>query len=254
MPTHFRPDWQQPEKIRSVQTVRTGGFSQKPWDSLNLGVFSTDPAVPENLRLLTAEAALPHEPRFAQQTHSSTVVELHRHNRPAEHGFATADACITRDPGVVCAVLTADCLPVLLADKAGSVVAAVHAGWRGLYGSIIRKAIAAMGVSAESIHAWIGPGIGYGHYTVGEDFRQRFVAKDPALADCFYLSEKGQWHADLKRIAHHQLQQSGVHTIAQSPLCTHENKALFYSHRRDARRLGDTGRQASLIWIDADSP
>jgi len=249
MRAFFNPDWAHPEHVSSAQSVRTGGFSSKPFDQLNLGVFSPDPQVKKNLQHFSQRAGLPHEPRFMQQTHSNKVVELGPEHGQAGQGFAKADACFTRTPGIVCGVLTADCLPVLLSDDSGSVVAAIHAGWRGLLGGIIGKTIQAMQVSPSHLSAWIGPGIGYSHYAVEADFRERFVRQEPKLADFFYLSESNQWHADLKRIARYQLQDCGLARVAQSPLCTYENKHLFYSHRRDSRRLGQTGRQASLIWI-----
>ncbi len=249
MRAFFSPDWATPESVSSAQSLRTGGFSAKPYDQLNLGVFSPDPQVEKNLRHFTQVAGLPHEPRFMQQTHSCKVVELGPGHASATHGFAKADACFTRTPGIVCGVLTADCVPVLVSDNTGSVVAAVHAGWRGLHGGILAKTLQAMDITPNRLSAWIGPAIGYSHYAVDAEFREKFIHKEPALAALFYRSEDHQWHADLKRIARYQLQHLGVDRIAQSPLCTHENKHLFYSHRRDSQRLGDTGRQASLIWI-----
>ncbi len=250
MRTFFNPEWKHPNNVLSIQSLRTGGFSTAPFESLNLGVFSSDPAIHKNLQHLTTHAHLPHEPRFLRQTHSAKVVELDESHRSAKQGFVQADACITRIPGVICGVLSADCLPILLCDAPGTVVAAVHAGWRGLYSGIIAKTIQAMAVPPCNLSAWIGPGISYSHYAVDVAFRQRFIEKDPHLAKHFYYSnDSGQWHADLKGIARHQLQRCQVKSIAQTPLCTFQNPSLFYSHRRDTRRQGDTGRQASLIWL-----
>ncbi len=249
MRTFFNPGWSHPANVLSVQSLRAGGFSTAPFDTLNLGVFSADPQATKNLQHLAHNAALPHVPRFMRQTHSDTVIELTRQCVQADHGFTRGDACFTRQPGVVCGVLTADCLPILLSDHAGTVVAAIHAGWRGLFSGIIAKTIQAM--AATGLSAWIGPGIGYAHYVVSADFRQRFVDRDPACAPFFYWSEKQQqWHADLKRLAKHQLVHAGVTDIAASPLCTYANPDLFFSYRRDHQRLGDTGRHACFIWID----
>jgi YfiH family protein len=136
-------------------------------------------------------------------------------------------------------------LPVLIADKQATTVAAVHCGWRGLYSEILKNTIEKLGKNPEDLLCWLGPCISYKPYRVDEKFRQQFVQKDSEYAHSFYRSQKGTWHADLKKIAVHQLESLGVKEITQSPYCTHGNKNLFYSYRRD----GETGRMASMIWL-----
>ncbi|MBL4773392.1 MAG: peptidoglycan editing factor PgeF, partial [Alcanivoracaceae bacterium] len=156
-----------------------------------------------------------------------------------------ADACFTKNKNIICAVLSADCLPVLIADKQATVVAAVHCGWRGLYTNILKNCIEKLNVNPKDLQCWLGPCISYKPYRVDESFRQQFVLKNQQLSHCFYRNKKGGWHADLKKIAFYQLESLGVQSISQSPYCTHDNKSMFYSYRRDK----ETGRMASLIWL-----
>ncbi|MCF6318136.1 MAG: peptidoglycan editing factor PgeF [Proteobacteria bacterium] len=231
--------------IQSLQTTRMCGRSTKPYDSLNLGVFGPDKANGlANLENLSQSQNLPHKPVFLQQIHGNKVVEYI--SSPKAHGEIQADACFTKQKRVVCTVLTADCLPVLIADKQATVVAAVHCGWKGLYSEILKNTIKQLNVNPQDLQCWLGPCISYKPYRVDEKFRQQFVLKDKQYAHSFYQNKKGGWHADLKKIAVYQLESLGVKEIAQSPYCTHDNKNLFYSYRRD----GETGRMASMIWLD----
>ncbi len=232
--------------IQSLQTTRIGGHSNKPYDSMNFGCFSGDPHVESNLSLLSQKYDLPHLPVFMQQVHGNQIVEYT--DVPNEHGHTSADGCFTRKPNIICAILTADCLPVLLADKSATMVAAIHCGWRSLHADILGKAIGKFGIEPSELSCWLGPCISYQPYRVDEEFRQRFVNKNPHLAHCFYQHKKTGWHADLKQIAVTQLNALNVKTIAQSPYCTHGNKSLFYSYRRDS----ETGRMASMIWLNPD--
>lgn len=230
--------------IQSLQTTRIGGHSKKPYDSMNLGWFGSDSHVDDNLNALQQKYHLPHKPVFMQQVHGDQIVEYS--HVPNKHGDVSADACFTRKAHIICAILTADCLPVLLADKSATVVAAIHCGWRSLYADILSKTIDKLGIDPHEIMCWLGPSISYQPYKVDEKFRQRFVDNNPNLAQCFYQHKKTGWHADLKHIAVTQLNALNVKNIAQSPYCTHANKSLFYSYRRDS----ETGRMASMIWLD----
>ncbi len=230
--------------IQSLQTTRMGGRSTKPFDSLNLGVFGPDKTNGLiNLESLYHSQNLPHKPVFLQQIHGNKVVEYT--DSPKTQGEIQADACFTKHKQVICTVLTADCLPVLLADKKATVVAAVHCGWKGLYSEILKNTINNMAIDPQELQCWLGPCISYKPYRVDVEFRQKFVNKDKQYAHSFYQNKKGGWHADLKKIAVYQLESLGVKEIAQSPYCTHDNKNLFYSYRRD----GETGRMASMIWL-----
>jgi YfiH family protein len=228
------------DKIASMQSTRLNGSSKKPYDSMNLGVFGDDSNAQINIESLQN---LPHSPIFMQQVHGNQVVQYTQ--MPQKHGENKADACFTREKNTICAVLTADCLPVLIADTDASVVAAVHCGWRGLFADILEKTITKLDADNKKLQCWLGPCISYKPYRVDEKFRQKFVQKDKEFAHCFYMDKKKVWHADLKKIAVTQLEALGIEQIVQSPYCTFDNKNLFYSYRRD----GETGRMASLIWL-----
>lgn len=228
--------------VHALQTTRKGGFSQTPFDSMNLGENTGDEAVEQNIRQLTKTAKLPHSPLFLNQIHSSSVVEYSAKPQTKQD----ADACFTRASGVVCAVLTADCLPILLSSKSENLVAAIHCGWRGLHQDILAKTIAKMQTKTVDLEAWLGPSISYKAYEVGEDFRENFVSANAELAHAFYRDKRQKWHADLKKIAQIQLQNLGVQQITQSPFCTFENNSLFFSYRKNQK----TGRMASMIWIE----
>lgn len=239
-PQFIAPDWDTPAGVQAWVTTRAGGLSRGPYAEFNLATHVGDEAgaVAGNRARLDAALALPASPRWLTQVHGTRCVDAAALDAPVE-----ADAILTRTPGVVCAVLTADCLPILLCARDASGVAAVHAGWRGLYDGVIAAAITALGIPAARLSAWIGPGIGVDAYVVGADLRTRFIDRDPALATCF--ERRGTaWHADLVAIARHQLRACGVAAITASGLCTYADRR-FYSFRRD----GVTGRFASLIWI-----
>ena len=236
----IKPDIFCNQSVGSMQSTRLGGVSKKPYDSMNLGVFSNDENAKKNLSLITE---VPHEPTFMEQTHGNKVVEYH--HKPKFHGEFKADACFTKEKNIVCAILTADCLPVLITNQDSTVVAAVHCGWRGLYADILKQTVLKLGIEPKTLQCWLGPCVSYKPYQVDEKFRQKFVLKNKDFAHCFYLDKKKKWHADLKKIAVTQLEFLGVTQISQSPYCTYDNKNLFYSYRRD----GQTGRMASMIWL-----
>ncbi len=212
-----------------------------PYGCFNLGdhVGDDPAAVAENRRRLKAAAGLPSEPAWLSQVHGIAVVDL---DSPAARGFA--DAAVARGSAKVCAILTADCLPVVLATDSGDTVAAAHAGWRGLAAGVIEATVRAMGVPPGSLAAWLGPAIGPEHFEVGTEVRDAFLAVDPKAAEAFELNARGRFLADLGMLARQRLQGLGVSRIYGGGECTFTRADRYYSHRRD----GITGRQATLIW------
>lgn len=237
------PDWPAPPGVRAVSTTRAGGVSTGIYRSLNLGAHVGDApdAVEDNRRRLAATCRLDAEPGWLEQEHGTRVVEL----GPALHGEPAADGAISRRQGAVCVVLTADCLPVLLATRQGTVVAAAHAGWRGLADGVLQAAVAAMDVPPGDVIAWLGPAIGQDAFEVGGEVRERFVAADPGVAGHFRRGEGDRWHADLAGLARHVLARCGVGEVAGGDACTYSDPQRFFSHRRD----GPCGRMASMIWL-----
>ncbi len=236
------PAWAAPDRVRAFSSTRNGGVSQGAWRSFNLGAgCGDDPAaVAENRRHLSL--GLPSEPRWLQQVHGKRLVHLDDWLPGIE-----ADAAWTDRPGQVCAILSADCLPVLLADKHGRWVAAIHAGWRGLADGILEHVVHAMPAEARDLLAWIGPAIGPESYEVDATVRDAMLQLGDSLADCFQPTRCGHWLADLKTIAMRRLRDAGVVDVVDAKLCTAANPQRFFSHRRDQ---GRSGRQVSLIWID----
>ena len=236
----LRPDWAAGPEVRALSTLRAGGVSGGVFATLNLGDHvGDDPAhVRENRRLLREHALLPDEPRWLRQVHGCRVVDL-----DAEAPDLAADAALTRRAGVVCAILTADCLPVLLTDVRGRCVAAAHAGWRGLAAGVLEATIAAMALPPADLLAWIGPGIGPRHFEVGAEVRDAFVGAD-ADAIAHFVPHGAKFLADLPALARRRLVVSGVGRIASSDACTYADPQRFFSHRRDGR----CGRHATLIW------
>ena len=233
------PDWPTPPRVKSLMTTRAGGVSGAPWGSLNLGDHVGDDPVHVAANRARLRQQLPADPGWLKQVHSATVVE-------AGAGLLEADAAFTRRAGTVCAVLTADCLPVLLCDRAGSVVAAAHAGWRGLAGGVLEASVAAMQVPAGEIMAWMGAAIGPQAFEVGDEVRQAFIAQHPEAAEAFLQHAPGKWLADIYQLARIRLNQVGVQAIYGGERCTFNETDSFYSYRRD----GVTGRMASLIWLE----
>jgi hypothetical protein len=226
--------------------LRVGGVSAAAYASLNLGSHVGDaaPAVTENRRRLIHAAALPAEPCWLAQVHGIRVADLDA-ARGAE--ISQADACFTRTPGKVCAVLTADCLPILLASDVGDVVAAVHAGWRGLAAGVIEASVAAITAArggSGGLLAWLGPGIGARHFEVGPEVRLAMLEGDPGAAEAFTPNDRGRLLADLEMLARRRLAALGVGRVYGGGECTFAQKQRYFSHRRD----GTTGRQATLIW------
>lgn len=240
----FTADWPAPPRVRSLLTTRVGGFSGGSWAGFNLASHvGDDPAaVAANRQRLAA--MLPSAPCWLEQVHGVDIVECSA--APAVGAVPPhADAAFTRVPGVVCAVLTADCLPLLLADDAGSVVAAAHAGWRGLCNGVIERTVAAMGCSPARLHAYLGPAIGATAFEVGDEVRAAFLAADPLAGAAFAPLVPGKWLADLAMLARQRLAALGVRSVSGGELCTLSDAQRFYSYRRD----GVCGRMASLVWL-----
>lgn len=236
----IRPVWPAPPQVHACTTTRIGGLSEGAWQGLNLGAHvGDDPsAVAENRRRLVTQLDLPGEPQWLDQVHG---VQVRSPREPAE----CADACFEDRPGRVCVVMTADCLPVLLCNVAGTRVAAAHAGWRGLLAGVLERAVAAFDESGAQILAWLGPAIGPKVFEVGDEVRAAFVDENPLSARHFIAHRAGHWLADLYGLARLRLTRVGVEQVSGGDLCTFSDPARFFSYRRD----GVTGRMASLIWL-----
>lgn len=235
------PDWPAPANIRARVTTRVGGSSEGPWRSLNLASHVGDDPAHVALNRAWLRAQLPAEPVWLEQIHGTDCVVAEQ-----VAGLASADASVSFGVGTVCAVLTADCLPVLFCSADGGCVGAAHAGWRGLLAGVLENAVRAMQVEPARILAWLGPAIGPERFEVGGEVRAAFVARD-AEADAAFRPHPlhaDKWLADLYALARLRLSQAGVAAIYGGSLCTVSDAERFYSYRRD----GATGRMASLIW------
>lgn len=237
-PRWIEPDWPAPAGVRAASTLRHGGVSAAPFSGLNLGMHVGDHPdhVAENRRRLAAGLDLPNEPIWLTQVHGTLAIQA---DLPAER---TADAAFTREAGVVCTVMTADCLPILLCSRDGAAVAAVHAGWKGLAGGVVESAVEAMG--GGELLAWLGPAIGPEAFEVGDDVRAAFLQNGAEYAEGFRAASAGKWLADIYRLARLTLNCLGVDAIYTGEWCTYRQPDDFFSYRRD--RV--TGRMASLIW------
>jgi polyphenol oxidase len=234
------PDWPAPPSIGAASTTRQGGASVAPFDSFNLAghVGDAPEAVAANRALLVKSLALPAEPFWLSQMHDTTVVDA-AHSEPG----VEADASVAFGPGVVCAVMTADCLPVLLCHERGDRVGVVHAGWRGLSTGVLEAAVRALG-GGDGLMAWLGPAIGPEAFQVGGEVREAFLDRDPGAAIAFQPDGE-RWLADLYTLARRRLAARGVTTVHGGGWCTFSDARRFFSYRREPR----TGRMASLIWI-----
>jgi hypothetical protein len=240
------PDWTVASRVRAFATTRRGGVSTGARATMNLGRNVGDDAslLAENRRRL--ESFLPAPPTWLTQVHGADVAVLTASSPGAPS--PAADASVTREPDVVCAVLTADCLPVLLADVRGRAVGIAHAGWRGLAAGVLEATIAALGdlgVPPGDVVAWLGPAIGPDRFEVGADVHDRFCADDPAAEATFVPQRPGKWHGDLFALARARLARVGVSQVTGGGHCTHSDAARFFSYRRER----DTGRMATAIWL-----
>jgi YfiH family protein len=238
----LEPEWPAPPGVRVISTLRQGGSSEGPYASMNLaGHVGDDPAsVESNRRLLRSAAHLPSEPMWLEQVHGMDVVV---HDGRCD--VPRADAAMTRGRGRVCAVLTADCLPVVLADRDGSRVAVAHAGWRGLAQGVVEATVRALHCPPAELLAWLGPAIGQQAFEVGTEVRDVFVARSAKLARSFAGNERGRFQADLYGLATAVLAEAGVTAVHGGGWCTASDPQRFFSFRRD----GTTGRMATLAWL-----
>lgn len=248
-----RPDWKAPARVQVVSTTRHGGVSEPPYDSLNLGLHVGDDvaAVDTNRRRLAQALGLPSAPRWLPQVHGNRVVELRPGDIPSREPATPgeADGAWCEAGGVVIAIMTADCLPVVICDEAGSRVAACHAGWRGLAAGVLDATLAVFRPES-TLHAWLGPAIGPTAFEVGEEVREAFVERDAAHADAFVATAvSGKYLADLYCLARQVLQRSGrTMVISGGDRCTFSEATHFHSHRRDGVR---SGRMATLAWLSS---
>ena len=241
----LKADWPAPDFIKAGTTLRQGGLSVPPYNSFNLATHVGDElAVVEKNR---AMLNLPNTPQWLEQTHSTKAVLL-----PNKNTVPKADASYTSENKIVCAVMTADCLPLLITDKDGTCVAAIHAGWRGLCDGIIEETINALPVASESLLVWLGPAIGADVYEVGKEVYDAFTLEQhgnhlfPEAKQAFTQTTEQHWLLDMYFMARLRLNTLGVSHIYGGDHCTLSEDEQFFSYRRD----GVTGRMASLIWID----
>ncbi len=237
----IEPDWLAPGNVRAFSTTRNCGFSKGPWSQFNLGAHCGDHPenVAQNRKFL--RTLLPSYPPWLRQVHGTAVTswnELH-------HSDFEADAIVGCQPRQVCAVLTADCLPVLFCNKTGTKVAAAHAGWRGLAAGILESTVLAMDSAPSQLMAWMGPAIGPQAFEVGQDVYEEFTGLNPENRSAF-KPHKDRWFADLYELARMALSRVGVERVYGGQYCTFSESKRFFSYRRD----GTTGRMASLIWLD----
>lgn len=259
----MRADWPAPRGVRAAFTLRGGGVSEAPFDTLNLALHTGDvpEAVTENRRRVRRALELPAEPVWLEQVHGAQVLRLgaagtagaDTEARRSERGRRaeapqlappSADATVTCEPGQVCAIQVADCIPVLLAARDGSAVGAAHAGWRGLASGVIEAAVEALRgltTAPSEIIAWLGPGIGPAHFEVGGEVRAAF---EPGAHAAFTRNARGRWQCDLPALARGRLKALGVREIHGGSWCTYGDPGRFFSYRRDGR----CGRMAALIW------
>ncbi|MES2186370.1 MAG: peptidoglycan editing factor PgeF [Pseudomonadota bacterium] len=264
-PAWLVPDWPVPARVRAVCTTRAGGVSGAPWDTLNLGSHVGDSPASVAANRAWLREATGAQPVFLRQVHGTHALDLDTLLPPAgevsdavEH---EADACFTTVARRACTIMVADCLPVLLADRAGTRVGAAHAGWRGLAGGVLESLVHpfrpphAAGTAEADLVAWLGPCIGPRAFEVGGEVLAAFTLSDPDAAACFvaHPHTPGKWLADLPALARRRLAAAGVAAVYGNDggdgWCTVAKPSLFFSHRRDAGRLGSTGRMAACIWL-----
>lgn len=236
----LRPDWPAPPNVVALQTTRLGGCSHGAYASLNLGDHVGDAPLVVARNRMSLASLLPSEPVWLKQVHGKQVVDTATAGCQPE-----GDASIARHAGAVCVVMTADCLPVLLCDEAGTVVGAAHAGWRGLCDGVIERTVEAMGVAPSRMMAWLGPAIGPQAFEVGAEVRAAFTAHDPQAAAAFTPGVPGKWFADIWQLARQRLNALGITRVYGGDLCTYSDPQRFFSYRRD----GVTGRMGTFIFL-----
>jgi len=238
----IKPDWPLPPSVHAATTLRTGGVSVGSYASLNPADHVSDDRdhVQINRQRIREILQLPSEPVWLQQVHGTRAIKADQAKDLEE-----ADASFTNQAGTVCAVLTADCLPILFCGDNGSVIAAAHAGWRGLLAGVIEQTLLAM--DCREVSVWLGPAIGPDNFEVGDEVRSAFVQENPRADEAFKISLSGKWLADIYQLARIQFAELGIDQIHGGNYCTVTDLRRFYSYRRDGAA---TGRMASLIWRD----
>lgn len=239
---YITPDWPASKNIRCKTTTRKGGFSRNIYKGLNLGLHVNDDAkhVQKNRQLLKGDLNLPNDPIWLNQVHGSQVIQL----SDAIDKNLSADAVYTEEVGVICAVLTADCLPVVFCTQSGSYVAVAHAGWRGLLNGVLENTLRALPIDNAGIMCWLGPAIGPNIFEVGEEVYEQFVIKDSMHENSFQMQNNSKYLANIYQLAKNVLSSNGVKNVYGGEFCTHTQEDRFFSYRRD----GQTGRMATLIW------
>lgn len=239
--TWIKPDWPVKSNVHAAVTLRTGGVSLSPFDSFNLALHVNDNSdnVHQNRKRLSELLLLPSEPVWMEQVHGNQAIKAEQ-----DGSIKQADASYTDKAHVVCAVLTADCLPILLASDDGAKIAAIHAGWRGLLSGVIANTINSIGTI--KIIAWLGPAIGVSCFEVGQEVREFFVKKSAKFSTAFTQLNEDKYLADIYKLATIELASVGINQVYGGNFCTVTDKELFYSYRRE----GETGRMATLIWRD----
>lgn len=243
--TQLKPDWVLPGGalygvVDALATTRAGGVSVSPYDAMNLGEHVGDDAqhVAINRARLAAQIG-DRQLLWLTQVHGIDVVTARQW-----HAGICADGTVVSDVRHCAIVMTADCLPVLFSADDGSIVAAVHAGWRGLAAGVLERGLAALGVPSERVLAWIGPAISQAAFEVGDEVRAAFLASGSADGDFFQANTAGRWQADLPGLARHRLRKAGVQRVTCAQACTYTDETRFFSHRRTA----PCGRMAAAIW------
>jgi YfiH family protein len=242
------PEWPAPASIHAYSTTRCGGVSKGCYADLNLGARTGDAltTVNENRKRLRSVAKLPSEPVWLNQVHGKRVIEASASSgTPVE-----ADGAVTGCVDIVCAVLTADCLPVLLCKWDGTRVGAAHVGWRGLVAGVVEAAVTALGAEHGQIIAWLGPCIGQTAFEVGSEVPEALLAFDPGCDAAIRPGRGGRWHVDLREATRRRLTLAGVRDVSASDECTFSDPGRFYSYRRD----GECGRMVTLIWLENSPP
>lgn len=240
---HFiQPDWPASDNIIAYTTTRQGGISKAPFDSLNLAVHVEDDEhdVKQNRKLLQQALDLNQPIQWIDQVHGTHAIQIDKENDKLE-----ADACFTQAFQTVCAVLTADCLPILLCNDSGNEVAAIHAGWQGILAGVIEETVKSLKSPGSRLYAWLGPAIGPQAFEINDEIRLDFTQKNGENSSAFEQRD-GSWYADIFQLGRIALNSQGVSQIFGGDYCTVTDETLFYSYRRDDKK---TGRMASLIYI-----
>jgi YfiH family protein len=238
----IKPNWPAPKNIVAFTTTRSGGVSQDACASLNLGNRNADSAenIAANRKILRTEMQLPNEPYWINQTHSTIAIEIAH-----EYKITEADASFTIEKNCICVVNTADCLPLLVCDRDGAAVAAIHAGWRGLLDGVIENTLELFPQAVDKILVWLGPAIGSEVYEVGDEVRAQFIEHDPQAELAFKPSPNDRFLMNIYLLARQRLAKKNITAIYGGDFCTYTQSDQFFSHRRDSK----TGRQASLIYF-----